>query len=47
LPIQEKNYGAPIYWRRSVISAITNGFGEEEALKKIFYTFPICQEIAY
>jgi hypothetical protein len=38
---------APIYWRRRVISANNIGFGEGEAVKKIYNTFPIHQDIAY
>jgi hypothetical protein len=34
-----------MYWRRSVISANTIGFGEGEILQKIHSAFPICQDI--
>jgi hypothetical protein len=33
------------YWRRLIISANTIGFGEGEALQKIFSALPIPQEI--
>jgi hypothetical protein len=38
---------APIYWRSHVISAITIGLGEGEALPKICNALPIRQDIAY
>jgi hypothetical protein len=35
------------YWPRGVFSANTIGFGEGEALQKIFNALPIRQDIAY